>query len=220
VWYQGGSVKQAGGMLGLLPPAKSMLLVAYHSGMHKGEVRSLRWNQVDLKTGLIRLKSGDTKTAEGRVIPLNQALTTLLKSSTRYLGCPWVLVNPVHMDAWQASPEAIDLPDHAAHLTHAFVRASKAGVANTTFHDLRPFFVTDARRARIDDFHIMAITWHKTMAVFKRHNIMDEADLQHALSQMDTYIDANPEVDTAAQDVNAGNISPSRRSSAGRATDS
>ena len=41
---------------------KPMLLIAYHAGMRQGEIRSLRWDQIDLKAGLIRLKSLDTKT--------------------------------------------------------------------------------------------------------------------------------------------------------------
>jgi integrase len=200
---------------------KPMLLLAYHIGMRKGEIRTLRWDQVDLKREMIRLKSGDTKTDEGRVMPLNQALTTLLKSGTRYLGCPWVFVNPVHMDAWQASPEAVDPRYHPTSITHAFVRASrKAGVKDATFHDLRYTFTTNARRAGVDHLTIMKITGHKTMSVFKRYNTVDEADLRHAMRQLDTDMDTTPNMDTTAPDISAGDHSPSRRSSAGRATDS
>jgi integrase len=102
---------------------RPMLLVAYHTDMRKGEIRALRWDQVDLKRGLVRLRSGDTKTGEGRIIPLNQALTTLFKSATRYLDCPWVFVNPAHMDAWQADPETVDPRYHATSTTHAFLGA-------------------------------------------------------------------------------------------------
>jgi integrase len=200
---------------------KPILLVAYHAGMRKGEICSLRWDQLDLKSGTLRLRSGDTKTGEGRVIPLNQALTTLLKSATRYLGCPWVFVNPAYMDAWQASPNTVDPRYHATSITHAFVRACrKAAVSNATFHDLRHTFVTNARRAGIDYFRIMAITGHKTMAVFKRYNTVDEADLRHAMRQMDTYMDTSPDKDIPSPDVSPSPQLWSRRSSAGRATDS
>jgi integrase len=181
---------------------KPVLQVAYHTGMRKGEIRSLRWDQIDPKTSNLRLKSGDTKTGEGRVIPLNQALTTLFKSGTRYLSCPWVFVNPAQMEAWQASPEMIDPRYHATSITHAFVRAcQKAGVKNATFHDLRHTFVTNARRAGIDYFRIMAITGHRTMEVFKRYNTVDEADLRQAMSQMDTYMDTRPDMDTPPNSV-------------------
>ena len=78
------------------PWLRPILLVAYATGMRKGEIRSLRWDQVDLKRGTIRLRSTDTKTDEGRVIPLNQALTSVFKTATRYVGCPWVFVNPAN----------------------------------------------------------------------------------------------------------------------------
>ncbi|MGH8066249.1 MAG: site-specific integrase, partial [Candidatus Entotheonellia bacterium] len=169
-----------------------IMLMAYHTGMRKGEIRALRWDQVDLKTGTIHLRSSDTKTDEARIIPLNQTLTRTLKLATRYLGCPWVFVNPLHMDAWQANHKAIDPRYHATSITHAFTRAcQKAGVANATFHDLRHTFVTNARRAGIDYFRIMAITGHRTMSVFKRYNTVDEADLRQAMSSMDTYMDTS-----------------------------
>jgi integrase len=169
---------------------KPFMLVGYHTGMRLGEMRALRWDQVDLKSGTIRLRSGDTKTDEPRVIPLNEALTSLLKTATRYLGCPWVFVNPSLVDAWQADPEGVDPRYHKTSITHAFIRACrKAGVANATFHDLRHTFVTNARRAGVDYFRIMAITGHKTMAVFKRYNTVDEADLRQAMRLMDTYTD-------------------------------
>jgi integrase len=181
---------------------KPILLVAYHTGMRKGEIRSLRWDQVDLKHSLVRLKSADTKTDEGRTIPLNQSLTIALKSSTRYLGCPWVFVNPAHLDAWKASPGQVDPRYYATSITHAFARACKrAGVKNATFHDLRHTFVTNARRAGVDYFRIMAITGHRTMSVFKRYNTVDEADLRQAMLQMDTYMDTSAKIDTASRHV-------------------
>jgi integrase len=66
-------------------------------------------------------------------------------------------------------------------------------VTSATFHDLRHTFVTDARRAGIDYFRIMAMTGHKTMAVFKRYNPVDARDLRQAMRQMDTYMDTTKE---------------------------
>jgi integrase len=176
---------------------------------------------MDLKMGTIRLKSSDTKTDEGRVIPMSQTLTSTLKAATRYVGCPWVIVNPARMDAWQASPDMVEPRYHKTSISHAFERACrKAGVKDATFHDLRHTLVTNARRAGIDYFRIMAITGHKTMAVFKRYHTVDEADLRQAIRQMDTYLDTSPETDTASDRLIQRNYSRSRRSSAGRATDS
>jgi len=124
---------------------------------------------VDLKAGTIRLKSSETKTDKGRLIPLNQTLTSALKAATRYVRCPWVFVSQTMVDLWQADPEQVDPHYHAASTTHAIERACRtSGVSHATFHDLRHTFVTNARRAGIDYFRIMAITGHKMIAVFKR----------------------------------------------------
>jgi integrase len=197
---------------------KPMLLIAYHTGMRKGEIRSLRWDQVDLKAGLIRLKSGDTKTGEGRIVPLNQTLTSFLKSATRYGSCPWVLPNP-------AALERSDPRYMATSITHAYTRVCrKAGVANATFHDLRHTFVTNARRSGVDAITTMAITGHKTMSVFRRYNAVDTNDLHAALRQMENAAATKTAMADLAHedeiDVTHQKSSWSRRSSAGRATDS
>jgi integrase len=186
------------------PRLRPILLVAHHTGMREGEIRALRWDQVDLKRGTIRLESRHTKTDEGRVIPLNQALTITLKTATRYVSCPWVFVNPAMLEGWQANPEQVDPRYHATSITHAFERAChKAGVTNATFHDLRHPFVTNARRAGIDYFRLMAITGHKTMAVFKRYDTVDGHDLRQAIRQMDTHRDTMKETgpDATAQAI-------------------
>jgi site-specific recombinase XerC len=200
---------------------KPILVVAYHTGMRKDEICALRWDQVGLKMGTIRLKSSDTKTAEGRVIPMSQTLTSTRKTATRYVSCPWVFVNPARIDTWQASPDMAAPRYHKTSLTHAFERAcQKAGVKNATFHDLHHTFVTNARRAGIDYFRIMAITGHKTMAVLKRYDTANAADLQQAIRQINTDMDTSLDVATASDHVTPRNNSRSRRSSAGRATDS
>jgi hypothetical protein len=41
----------------------------------------------------------------------------------------------------------------------------------------------------------MKITGHKTMAVFKRYNTVDENDLREAARRMDTYMDTTRQSD-------------------------
>ena len=101
------------------------------------------------------------------------------------------------------SPQMTDPRYHEASITLAFVRAcQKAGVTKATFHDLRHTFVTNARRTGIDYFRIMAITGHKTMAVFKRYNTIDDHDLRQAIGQLDTYLDTSSENAEGSMPVN------------------
>jgi integrase len=167
---------------------------------------SLRWGQVDVKRRLIQLKSGNTKTGEGRVIPLNETLTAALQSVTKYLGCPWVFVNPTRITILPVSLAQVDPRYHPTSIGHAFgVACTRAQVTGATFHDLRHTFVTNARRAGINPLTVMKITGHKTMAVFKRYNTVDEGDLGQARVQMDTYMDTSAEIDTTVQPVSYRN---------------
>jgi integrase len=154
---------------------RPILLTAYQTGMRKGEILGLTWDRVDLKAGLIRLRPEDTKTEEGRIIPLTKELSALLKSSTITLGIPYVFIYA---------------GKRIGSVRRAFETACRqAGLANMVFHDLRHTFVTNMRRAGVDYFRIMAMSGHKTMSVFKRYNTIDEGDLRQAMSQMDTYMD-------------------------------
>ncbi len=47
-----------------------IVMTAYETGMRRGEIESLRWDQVDLDAGFVNLKGEDTKTGEGRRVPL------------------------------------------------------------------------------------------------------------------------------------------------------
>jgi integrase len=53
-------------------------LVAYQTGMRRGEILGLTWDKVDEKKGFIRLSAEDTKTDEGRSIPLSPELRATL----------------------------------------------------------------------------------------------------------------------------------------------
>jgi len=56
------------------PHIKPIMKLAYYTGMRQGEILNLTWGQVDLKEGFIRLEPEDTKTNEGRLVPLDEEL--------------------------------------------------------------------------------------------------------------------------------------------------
>jgi integrase len=159
---------------------KTILLAAYYTGMRRGELLKLTWDRMDLKAGVIRLRPEDTKTQEGRIIPLTKELTQMLQQSTIYLteGCRRV----PHVFTYGGRP--------IGSVRRAFETAcQRAGISGVVFHDLRHTFVTNMRRAGVDYFRIMAITGHRTMEVFKRYHTIDQDDLHHAVRQLDTYMD-------------------------------
>jgi integrase len=164
------------------PHLQPILLTAYHTGMRRGELLSLTWDRVDLKAGVIKLRPEDTKTHEGRLIPLTKTVLERFTSLPRYLDAEGQRVPYVF--TYHGKP--------IRSIQHAFVVAClAAGIAGAVFHDLRHTFVTNMRCAGVDYSRIMAITGHRTMDVFKRYHTIDHGDLRQAMTQMDTYMDTN-----------------------------
>jgi integrase len=159
------------------PRMRSIVLVGYSTGMRRGEILRLKWEQVDLKNRFIVLEALETKTMERREIPLSETLVGILKNVPRTLGSPYIFTymgNPIRSLAW------------------TFKRACKrAGIPNFRFHDLRHCAVTNFRKAGVSDSVTMSITGHKTHAVFKRYDRVDREDRQGAIQKVENLIDTD-----------------------------
>ena len=139
---------------------KPIIRLAWGTGMRRGEILGLTWDRVDLKGGWINLRPEDTKTNEGRKIPLSPELVSMFREvKAAKAGQIAVAVGPVFR---QGDPRT------------AFVHAcQRAKIEDFHFHDLRHCFVTRSRREGYQDRRIMSITGHKTMSVFTRYDTVD-----------------------------------------------
>jgi len=146
------------------PHLNPIIRLAYHTGMRRGEILSLTWGQVDLKEGFVRLRPEDTKTNEGRLVPLNRELMEMLKAMPR--GLPM-------------TPVFTYKGNSVAEVKRSFATAcNRAAIEGFTFHDLRHTAINNWRLAGHDYFRIMAATGHKTMNVFKRYNTVSREELK------------------------------------------
>jgi integrase len=76
----------------------------------------------------------------------------------------------------------------------AFDRACKRlGINGLCFHDFRHTAITNMRKAGVDTSTIMAISGHKTMAMFQRYNKVDLSDKMMALNVLNSYLGAKYE---------------------------
>jgi integrase len=147
-----------------LPYLRPIVKLAYCTGMRLGEILGLTWGQVDLKEGFIKLSPEDTKTNEGRLVPLAEELVEMFTAMPR--GLPGVLV-------FLRDGKPI------TSIREAFQTARlKARLEGFNFHDLRHTFINNRRLEGHDYFRIMAATGHKTMSVFKRYNTVSKDELK------------------------------------------
>lgn len=111
------------------PPLKHVILVALNTGMRKAEILNLKWDNVNLDTGLISVIK--TKSRRMRHIPLNGALIDLFsRMQLKRNGREFVFENPDTGKPFMEIKTA----------WHTLLK--KSGISNFRFHDLRHCFAT------------------------------------------------------------------------------
>lgn len=149
---------------------RPMVILGYMTGMRRGEILNLRWDQVDLRQGVIRLLPDDTKTGKAREVPLDDQLADIFKAQARSFDSPRVF-------HYQGKP--------ISQTKTAFKAAcARAGIKDFRFHDLRHCAVTNLRKAGVATSTIMSISGHKTDAMLRRYDKVDSQDRRAALARV------------------------------------
>jgi len=172
-----------------LPPhLKPVVAFAYHSGWRKGEILGLTWDKVDLKQGIVRLDSGETKNDQGRTLCMNEELWKEMHAlhAERRLGCPYVF----HQEGRPIKGFRISWEKACAEVGLWAKDEKKGRMAPTKlFHDFRRTAIRNMIRAGIPERIAMSISGHRTRAVFDRYNIVSQQDLREAARKQQAYLD-------------------------------
>lgn len=142
----------------------SIIKLALATAMRRGEIASMRWENVDLGKRAIFLPR--TKNGDSRSVPLSATAITVLESLKR------------RDDGWVWG---CDIDEHS--ITTAFDRICKrAEIANLRFHDLRHEAISRFfEMNRLSDMQIAKISGHKTMKMLARYTHLRASDLADLL---------------------------------------
>jgi integrase len=161
----------------------------YLTGWRRGEIASLRWEDVD--GDLIRLRGENVKNGESRSITADGELAELLerrKKARQVKTKTAVLIADL---VFHHGGEPI------VDFRKAWATACRmAGVEGKLFHDFRRTAVRNMVRAGVPERVAMSISGHKTRSIFDRYNIVSERDLRDAMQRTQTYLIA-----TAAEEA-------------------
>lgn len=118
---------------------KPLVMAALHTGMRRGELKSLEWKDVDLGTGIIYVLN--TKSGKPREIPMDSTLRDLLRALPKAAGQVFDCSNLRKL--YEAAVRAARLEDVNFHtLRHTFAsHLAMAGVDLKTVQELLGHYV-------------------------------------------------------------------------------
>ncbi len=133
---------------------KPIVITALNTGMRKGEILNLKWENVDLNQGIIYLL--DTKNGEKREIPINRKLKEVLNGIKPNPKGPYVFCKKNGQNYGEVKL--------------AFANAMAAcKIENFRFHDLRHTFASHLVMAGIDLNTVRELLGHKSLTMTLRY---------------------------------------------------
>lgn len=128
---------------------KPAVQLALETAMRRGELLSLRWENIDLHARTAFLP--DTKNGDSRTVPISTAAVQVLEALPRHISGIVIPVKFFSLDA-------------------AFKRACKrAGLDEIRFHDLRRTAITRMAEKLPNVIELAAVSGHKSLMILKQY---------------------------------------------------
>jgi integrase len=153
----------------------TVVVLALSTGMRRGEVMGLKWQQVDLQRGQIRLTA--TKNDTSRTVALTGLALDLMTqlSKVRRLNKEFVFFT-------ETSDEPIDLRKPWT------TAARKAGLVDFRFHDLRHSAASYLAMNGATTIEIAAVLGHKTLQMVKRYSHLTNSHTDTVVRSMNAKL--------------------------------
>lgn len=156
----------------LIPGLFEIVLTALETGMRKGELMGLTWNDVDLERRDITFDR--TKNNQTRYIPISDALFPVLKQLAKNRKGLLVFTKP------NGTPYGDPY--------HRLIRACKwAGITNFRFHDLRHTFASYLAMSGVNISTVQKLMGHKRIEMTMKYTHLSNSYLRAAVNRTDNF---------------------------------
>ncbi|MDQ7779427.1 MAG: tyrosine-type recombinase/integrase [Planctomycetota bacterium] len=148
---------------------KPLLCVALNTGLRMGELLALTWADVDLARRSIHVK--DSKSGEGRHVPLNAEALSALQSEPRHIDCPSVFFNR-------------DGHPYRSARTAFETACKRAGITDFRPHDCRHDFASRLAMSGVDLNTIRELLGHRSIGMTARYAHLSPQFKQAAVDRL------------------------------------
>lgn len=155
-------------------------LFAWLTGMRKGEIASLRWEDCD--GDCIRLRAEDAKNGTARLIPLEGELVELVERRKAAKKFKVDEVEKISALIFHRSGQPI------REFRKSWATACRLSGVRRLFHDLRRSACRNMVAAGVAQVTAMQLSGHKTDSMFRRYAIVAENDMREALRMTQNHL--------------------------------
>jgi integrase len=154
---------------------KPIVIAAVHTGVRKGEILGLKWEQVDFHHRIISLF--DTKNHEGRDIPMDETVKVLLTGMEK---------KNTHVFLKEGQPlKFVDVSFKTA--------VRKSGIEDFHFHDLRHTFASNlVMQEGVELNDVRELLGHKNMSMTFRYAHLSPKHKTRVINILDRVMSQNP----------------------------
>ena len=179
-----------------------IIIVAYNTGMRKGELRNLKWSHIDRENMFIRLPKEITKEGQPKNIPINHHVMKVLISIPHALKHDFVFT-------YKGAPIT-----HKSGFKKSFISAcNKANIPygrkepnGITFHDIRRTVKTNMLNAGVDKVHRDMIVGHSLKGMDAYYLVPTEDSLREAMNKYTQWLDKQLDAAREGVDQNVDQI--------------
>ncbi|OGS18673.1 MAG: hypothetical protein A3J83_08840 [Elusimicrobia bacterium RIFOXYA2_FULL_40_6] len=172
---------------------RDIVLVALTTGMRRGEILNMKWDDIDLVNGTIHIPAINSKNSTSREVLINSLLMKVFSNMKRHPESLYVFC---HSDGKRF------LETKRSYLT----ALQKACIKNVTFHTLRHTFCSQLALAGVDIYTIKELAGHKKIEMTMRYAHLTPNHKRVALEALNGKIVPVDATDTLTDTPNYGNI--------------
>lgn len=154
---------------------KTIIIIALHTGMRKGEILRLKWKDINTEHRIISLY--ETKNGEGRKIVMNQTIYNTIMNFPKHPKSEYVFCDKFGKPYGD--------------IKKSFLSAiNKAGIINFHFHDLRHTFASRLVMAGVDLNTVRELLGHKSLEMTLRYSHLSPNHKMQAVAVLDKRMDS------------------------------